>query len=191
MYRLKSLPVPSADIEPFVLGKKKTVNLNDAMKNLETDEEHHISAQAAAKRLDLAFCLCRHPSFGNNFAIPNWSGFNTLITNRRDIPAQSKVGYLPVIDASPTEFSTVKEILKRSEEIGDKLNLKYICLVFDEAIYAKVQQIRWKEERYLSRFVVRLGEFHMAMSFCGAISKLFKDAGLQVLLILFQHIGGI
>jgi hypothetical protein len=55
-----------------------------------------------------------------------------------------------------------------------------MCLVFDEAIYAKIQQIRWKEERYLSRFVVRLGDFHMAMSFCGAISKLFRDAGLQV-----------
>ena len=54
-----------------------------------------------------------------------------------------------------------------------------MCLVFDEAIYAKIQQIRWKEERYLSRFVVRLGDFHMAMAFCGAISKLFKDAGLQ------------
>ena len=114
-----------------------------------------------------------------------------MLTNRRDIPAQSKVGYLPVIDALPTEFSTVKEILKHSEEIGDKLNLKYICLVFDEAIYAKVQQIRWKKERYISRFVVRLGEFHMAMSFCGPILKLFKDAGLQVLLVLFQHIGGI
>jgi hypothetical protein len=85
-----------------------------------------------------------------------------------------------VIDASPTELSTVNELLNRSEEIANKLHLKYMCLVFDEAIYAKVQQIRWKEERYLSRFVVRLGDFHMAMAFCGAISKLFKDAGLQV-----------
>lgn len=88
------------------------------------------------------------------------------------------------IDASPTKFSTVKEILVRSEEIANKLELKYICLVFDEAIYAKVQQVRWKEERYLNRFVVRLGDFHMSMSFCGAISKLFKDAGLKVSLLL-------
>jgi hypothetical protein len=58
----------------------------------------------------------------------------------------------PVIDASPTELSTVNEILNRSEEIANKLDLKYMCLVFEEAIYAKIQQIRWKEERYLSRF---------------------------------------
>jgi hypothetical protein len=55
-----------------------------------------------------------------------------------------------------------------------------MCLVFYEAIYAKIQQIRWKEERYLGRFVVRLGDFHMAMAFYVAISKLFKDSGLQV-----------
>ena len=93
---------------------------------------------------------------------------------------QCKVGYMPVIDALPTELATVKEILKRSEEIADKLNLRHFFLVFDEAIFAKVQQIRCKKERYLSRFIVWLGDFHMTMAYCGAISKLFKDAVLTV-----------
>ena len=87
---------------------------------------------------------------------------------------------MSVIDASPTELATVKEILNRSEEIADKLNLRRIFWVFDEAIFAKVQQIRRKEERYLSRFIVRLGDFYMTMEYCGAIPKLFKDAGLTV-----------
>ena len=176
--RSRSLPAPSKDINPYFLGKRKTVNLNDAMQNKETEEEHHILPQIDAKKKDLAFCLCRY--LGRSSAIPNWTGFNTRLAVSRNIPTQSKLGYLPVIDASPTELSTVNEILNRSEEIANKLDLKYMCLVFDEAIYAKIQQIRWKEERYLSRFVVRLGDFHMAMSFCGAISKLFRDAGLQV-----------
>ena len=77
---------------------------------------------------------------------------------------------MPVIDASPTELATVKEILNRSEQIADKLNLRHIFLVFDEAIF----------EMYLSRFIVQLGDFHMTMAYCGAISKLFKDAGLTV-----------
>ncbi len=71
-----------------------------------------------------------------------------------------------MIDASPTKMSTVKEIMRRSENIANKLGLRYVSLVFDEAIYSKVQQIRWKEESYMNRFVVRLGDFHMAMSFC-------------------------
>ena len=180
--RLKKLAAPSRDIDPYSIGKRKTVDLNVAMANTEIGEEHHVSPQIDAKKKDIAFTLCRF--LGNSICLPNWTGFNTKLTISRNIPKQSKIGYLPVIDASPTEFSTVKEILVRSEEIANKLNLKYICLVFDEAIYAKVQQVRWKEERYLRRFVVRLGDFHMAMSFCGAISKLFKDAGLKVSLLL-------
>ena len=176
--RSRSIPAPSKEINPYFLGKRKTVNLSDAMQNKEIEEEHYALPQINAKKKDLAFCLCRY--LGKSSAIPNWTGFNTKLTVNKDIPTQSKLGYLPVIDASPTELSTVNEILNRSEEIANKLDLKYMCLVFDEAIYAKIQQIRWKEERYLSRFVVRLGDFHMAMAFCGAISKLFKDAGLQV-----------
>ena len=45
---------------------------------------------------------------------------------------------MSVIDASPTELSTVKEVLNRREEIADKPNLRHIFLVFDEAIFVKV-----------------------------------------------------
>ncbi|CAB3997097.1 Hypothetical predicted protein [Paramuricea clavata] len=145
------------------------------MQNNEIGEEHHLEPQNDAKKKYLAFTLCRY--LGKIITLPNWTGFNTKLIYKRDIPTQSKIGYLPIIYASPTELSTVKEILNQSEKIADKLNLKYMCLVFDEAIYAKVQQIRWKEEGYLSRFIVRLGDFHMAMPYCGAISKLFKDTG--------------
>lgn len=180
--RLRKFTAPSRDIDNYSIGKRKTVDLNVAMANTEIGVEYHVSPQIDAKKKDLAFTLCRF--LGNSISLPNWTGFNTKLTISRNIPKQSKIGYLPVIDASPTEFSTVKEILVRSEEIANKLKLKYICLVFDEAIYAKVQQVRWKDESYLGRFVVRLGDFHMAMSFCGAISNLFKDAGLKVSLLL-------
>ena len=55
-----------------------------------------------------------------------------------------------------------------------------MVLVFDEAVYAKIQHIRWMDSAYKSRFIVRLGEFHTIMSFCSAIAKRFQDAGLQV-----------
>ena len=53
-------------------------------------------------------------------------------------------------------------------------------LVFDEAVYAKVQHVRWKEETFFNRFVVRLGEFHTIMSYLSAMSKIFEDGGLKV-----------
>ena len=97
----------------------------------------------------------------------------------------SKVGYLPVINASPTEYSTINAILTRSKEIADKLQLKYAVLVFDEAVYSKIQHIRWKEPEFYERFVVRLGEFDTSMSFLSAMSKVFEDGGLKVKYIFF------
>ena len=141
--RSRSLPAPSKDIDPYFLGKRRTVNLNNAIQSSEIDEEKHISPQNDGKKKDLAYCLCRYVD--RSFSLPNWTGFNTKLT--RSIPKQCKVGYMPVIDASPTELATVKEILNRCEEIADKLNLRHIFLVFDEAIFAKVQQIRWREKR--------------------------------------------
>ena len=91
-----------------------------------------------------------------------------------------KSGQNPIIDAPPTEYSTINAILKRSTDIADKLELRYATLVFDEAMYSKVQHTRWKNQDFYKRFVFRLGEFHALMSFMSAISKVFEDGGLKV-----------
>ena len=88
----------------------------------------------------------------------------------------SKVGYLLVINALPTEYSTINAILTKSKEIADKLQLKYVVLVFDEAVYSKIRN---------ERFVVCLGEFHTTMSFLSSVSKVFEDGGLKVKYIFF------
>jgi hypothetical protein len=164
------------EITPYALGKRVTVNLKDAIQEVSVDEYVYVPTQKAANALDFSFVLCR--SLQNECLFPNWTGFNILLQSK-EIPILSKIGYLPIIDAPPTEMSTINAIMKKSTEIANKLCIHYVCLVFDESIYAKIQEVRWKEEEYL-RFIVRLGEFHMAMSFCGAIGKLFKDAGLRV-----------
>ena len=151
------LEAPAHEIEPYFIGRRKTVNLKGAMIGKEIGEDHHTEPQIDAKNKDLAFCLCRY--LGSRINIPNWTGFNTKLASECSIPTQSRIGYLPIIDASPTEFSIVKEILRQSDKIANKLNLQYLCLVFDEAIYSKVQQIRWKEETYLNLFMIRLGDF--------------------------------
>ena len=80
----------------------------------------------------------------------------------------------------PSDNDTLPGWTRRSYNIADKLQLRYATLVFDEAVYPKVQHVRWKNELFYDRFVVRLGEFHAIMSFLSAISKIFKDGGLKV-----------
>ena len=170
--RLGSLPVISEKTDPYILGRKVTVDLREAITSVSLTKESYMSIQNDKRKQDLAFVISRTVDAFQPL-IPNWTGFNTLLASEH-IPSCTKIGYLPIINSSPTELSTINTILKRSQEIADKLELKFICLVFDEAIYAKIQQLRWKEPIYFNRFIVRLGEFHMAMSFCGAISKLFN-----------------
>ena len=54
---------------------------------------------------------------------------------------------------------------------------------FDEAVYSKIQHVRWKERIFYDKFVVRLGEFHTIMSFLSAGSKIFEDRGLKVMFV--------
>ena len=145
------------------------------------DANHYQATLASALLYETAFSVCKFV----DSSLPGWTGFNTLL--HKDPPVhRSAINYMPVIEASPTEMKTVKTILDRSISVADRLSLEEIVLVFDQAIYAKVQEIRWLDETLLRRTVVRLGEFHTMMSFLSIIGKRFKDAGLTDILIESQ-----
>ena len=157
-----TVAMPATDIPPYSIGVKKTpkfqcVELDPESLELKVNSD----STETAYKLDLAYILIKHICAATEEVLPGWAGFNTLLC--KDVPDLSRVGYLPIINAWPTEYATINAILERSKEIADKLELKYTVLVFDEAVYAKVQQVRWKEEIFRDRFVVRLGEFHTIM----------------------------
>jgi hypothetical protein len=182
--------MPTTDIVPYSIGVKKT----PTFQSIELDPEClqlrptlvDDSTQTASI-LDLAYILIKYICAANEEVLPGWTGFNTMLFSK-ELPHVSRVGYLPVIDAPPTEYSTINTILTRSKEIADKLELKYAVLVFDEAVYAKVQQVRWREETFFNRFVVRLGEFHTIMTYLSAMSKIFEDGGLKVINLTLNYL---
>lgn len=92
----------------------------------------------------------------------------------------SRISYLPIIDKPITKMCTTNEILRQSVQIADELQLQQVLVVADKTVYAKLQQVRWKNEEYSKRCVVRPGEFHTIMSYCSCIGKRFKDSGLEV-----------
>ena len=158
--------------------------------DLEFEEECHSIHQISATKLDLVYCLLKLPFIDNPELLPDWTGFNTLLSKSNNSAVNlSRIGYLPVIEGSPTEYTTVYTVFTKSLDIAARLNLEYVVIVFDEAIYAKAQQIRWKNEIFMAKTILRLGDFHAVMSFCGAISRIFQDAGLRVckLLIIIKN----
>ncbi|CAB3997648.1 Hypothetical predicted protein [Paramuricea clavata] len=162
----RAVEMPTTDIVPYSIGVKKTPTFQSIELDPECLELTLVDdSKQTASKLDLAYILIKY--------------IYVLQMKNKELPHVSRVGYLPVIDASPTEYSTINTMLTRSKEIADKLELKYAVLVFDEAVYAKAQQVRWKEETFFNRFVVRFGEFHTIMTYLSAMSKIFEDGGLK------------
>ncbi|XP_049332864.1 uncharacterized protein LOC111197609 isoform X2 [Astyanax mexicanus] len=174
-------PPPSIPVEHYHQFKRQgPQNLfHHEMIPLEA-EAYRLNTVSAAKT-ELAYVFLKCVDAGK-CTIPSWTGFHTLLQGDGTLQ-KSALYYLPVIEASPTEMSTVNTILKRSVQIADQLELDHIVLVFDQAIYAKAQQIRWKDDSLTRRLVIRLGEFHTCMSYLGILGKRFGDAGLVDILI--------
>ena len=80
-------------------------------------------------------------------------------------------------------MDTVNTILTQSVAIADSLELDSLVLVMDQAIYSKAHQIRWQNDSFKKRLVIRLGDFHTSMAYLDTIGKRFQDSGLDDILI--------
>lgn len=176
--RNRTIEAPETNIIPYTCKEKGTVSLQNESSDISLEEECYRPEQDMGRNADLIYLLCRKNASEDGKSLPGWTGFNTLMY--KEIKNITDIAYLPVIDAPVTDTSTINTLLRHSISICQRLQLSEIVLVFDEAIYAKAQMIRWKNDEMKKRLVIRLGDFHTVMSFCSAISKIFKDAGLQV-----------
>ena len=132
--------------------------------------EHSTNEHLQYKQsLDIPYCLSKLQELDGHI-VSGWTGYNTLL-NSTTIHSLSKLGYLPVIDASTTIIDTVYTILTQRVAIADSLELDSLVLVMDQAIYSKAQHIRWQNDSFKERLVIRLGDFHTAMVYLGTIGK--------------------
>ena len=169
------MEIPLEDLWPYYMTKRSGPTAAFDITNLDVRLD---------SSMKISYVLTKYGAREDGAVLPSWSGFFTHLTS--DVPNPCRIGYLPIIDGSrcsPTDPSVVNCILTRSVDISDKLDLPAIVVVMDEAVYAKAQQIRWQDEVLQSRLVLRLGEFHLAMTFLGTIGKRFQDGGLRDVLI--------
>lgn len=89
--------------------------------------------------------------------------YNILVRNDHEVVKDK--GYLPTINAPATNMSTVYQVLMKSLYIKDTLNLQGIVVVFDQALYAKATEIKWKHREQFKDLVLRMGVFHTICTF--------------------------
>ena len=113
---------------------------------------------------------------------PAWSGFMQLVS-RGEHPGQSSVYFLPMIDLNPSDMSCVYSTLRFVCAEARRHGVSPV-LTFDQPLWWKSQLIVQKEPQGsdLKSVVLRLGGFHVEMSFLGCIGKIMSGSGLQQVL---------
>ncbi len=74
--------------------------------------------------------------------VHGWSGFNAVVHSC--VPVQTNIGYCPMVDVSPAEFSTVYTVMKNVQSMTALLTQNYSVITFDKSIYVKAKEIQWR-----------------------------------------------
>ena len=110
--------------------------------------------------------------------VPGWTGFNIKVREGM-VVMESEISYLDTLDSPATDLRTVYEVLCRGCEIRDRLQLKTVACVFDQAFYAKAAEVYWKHKEVFKGLLLMMGGFHLLMMLMGVIGNRFGDAGLK------------
>ena len=112
---------------------------------------------------------------------PGWSAFNAMVsTVNVNVTA---VGYCPMIPKPPKDYSVVYSIMKTVQKIISKTSQVNTVITFDEAIYCKAKEIQWRFSDEFADTVIRMGGFHIAMTFLAVIGKKYEESDLEDILI--------
>lgn len=113
---------------------------------------------------------------------PAWSGLMQML-HHGDYPGQSSIMFLPMIDMNPGDPSCIYSTLQFVTSQAKQHKVTPV-LTFDQPLYWKALTIIQcqSSESDLKKIVLRLGGFHMEMSFLGSIGHLMAGTGLQELL---------
>ena len=109
--------------------------------------------------------------------IGGWNGFLERVTSSM-LCEKSTVLFLPFIDLPAHNHDCIKTALsyalEKSREVGQKITF----VTFDLPLYLKASDIV-RSEPEMENIVVRLGGFHLLMSFLGCIGYLMMGSGLE------------
>lgn len=113
-----------------------------------------------------------------------WSGFNKKIARTSDADEKPASTYLfgPVVDAPPSHPDTVLTSMCYFQKSMMNLGMKYTHLSPDMQLFIVASQIKWNDMARFKDVILRPGVMHIIMSACGAIGKLNKGSGVEVLI---------
>ncbi|KYN00649.1 hypothetical protein ALC62_08572 [Cyphomyrmex costatus] len=129
--------------------------------------------------------------YGKWKAIPGlsgWNGFIEYLTKNNTNFSTSRIMFLPFVHHPASNYNTIYTTLNCALENG-KSHGHEICIVtFDQPLYIKAREIVAASEigSEFSKIIIRLGGFHLLMSFLGSIGYIMAGSGIkEVLSIIY------
>lgn len=110
---------------------------------------------------------------------PSWSGFMKLAMECGQYQ-RSRIETLPFINLDPSNPSTIFTALCFARSQCEKHDLKCCPVTFDQPLYIKAAEIVASSQE-LDIVTVRLGGFHLLMSYLGSIGYIMTGSGLEEL----------
>lgn len=97
--------------------------------------------------------------------------------------AQSRIVYLPFLNNPPSDYDTIYTVLSLAVERISNKKRKTAFVTFDQPLYWKAKEILHSTDNpEFKNLVIRLGGFHLAMSFLGSIGMIMDGSGLKELI---------
>lgn len=144
-------------------------------------ETEHIDFKLQIKPIDLLYFYGKHAAPEKT---PNWHGFMNKFHSTNIHFTTSRVIALPFINAPPSDHTTILTALIDARHRANKNNQQHCFVTFDLPLYMKASEIVSSIEpdndpHNIRSVIPRLGGFHLAMSFLGAIGNIMTGSGLK------------
>ena len=160
-------------VKVFLENKKSPFQHAVTVGDFKMTEEHTAESKRSVA-LDQSFFLNRHASEEK----PGWTDFNRRICHNN--PNQMLIGHMRIILAPAHEYDTLNTVIKRCVAVSEYFKEKHTVITGDQALYCKLQELKWLIPEYKERLIPRLGGLHISMNFIRIITHMSGSGIKQV-----------
>ena len=90
---------------------------------------------------------------------------------------KSKVTFLPLINKTPSDPSTILTAMHEAEIISIKAGQEVTVFTLDQQLYKVVLDVIWPDALRWNHIIPRLGDMYWLMSFIGCVGVLMENSG--------------
>ena len=110
---------------------------------------------------------------------PNFAGFCVKSAEEGTILEETKLTYLPPINAPITDLSTICKIFEVIQKRADRVNMQYANITFDIGAAIDAHKVLWNYSEPFISIIIHSGDFHLMKETFAVLGKLVCGSGFE------------